>query len=358
MKTANAPTHRHTFLGKNTSYSGDHAHDLPETDAEIGELWYALGDANIRMAKLEARIAELEDTPVDPPPPPPVDPPPSGTAFLSRPTVQPIVRDGGQNFTLENVTIRGGSPTSPSGQGVIVRNVTGAIVIRDVDLADLQGGIYLYNCTGSLLIEGVRSRNIGTKTATNGDIGAGKSNHVQLAECSFTGAIRNNRFLGGRTEDMLSTWHSGGRGSGMELVIEGNALEGLVADTPEARAWDSASGTGIILSDGAGSTKNGWLIVRNNTILTPGQVGIQIIDGPGHQVYGNVVYGERRRQSNNPITSWEGAPTGVVRDNRYRWFREDGSEPAPWFHSGGAGLTVVGNVRDTALDPATLRVVL
>ena len=122
-----------------------------------------------------------------------------------------------------------------------------------------------------------------------------------------------------------------------------------------ARAWSSTSGTGIIISDGAGSPKNGWIIVRQNTLLTPGQVGIQHIDGPGIQTYDNVIYGERRAQNNNPITSWEGNPRGVVHDNRYRWFNEDGYEPAPWFHSGSA-LTVTGNVRDTTLDPDTLRI--
>jgi hypothetical protein len=342
--------------------SPSHAHELPEVDAALDALrddFGELSDAISRtaadvlvavradMIALEQRIAALEaGGPVEPPPvePPPVEPPPSGISFLGRPAAAPIVRDGGANVLIEGVTIRGSGPGNPTGIGITVRNVSGSIVIRDVDLADLVGGIYLYNCRGTLLIDGIRSRNIG-----NGTIGAGKSNHIQLAECSLAGAIRRNRFLGGRTEDMLSTWHSGGRGAGQELVIEDNALQGLVADTATARAWDSTSGTGIIVSDGAGDARNGWIIVRRNQLLTPGQVGIQVIDGPGLQVYENVVIGERRRQNNNPITSWEGTPKGVVRDNRYRWVNENGSEPAPWFHSGGGGLTVSGNVRDASL---------
>lgn len=286
--------------------------------------------------------------PPSPQPPPPPPPPPGGPAFLSRPESPPIVREGGSSVTIENVTIKRDSVTNPTGIGITVRNVNGSIVIRDVDLANLEGGIYIYNSTGTLTIDNVRSRNIGT-----GNIGSARSNHIQVAESSVSGSIRNSRFLGGRTEDMLSTWHSGGRGAGQELVIENNRLQGLITDTPTARAWQSSSGTGIIISDGGGSPKNGWIIVRNNTLLTPGQVGIQHIDGPGIQTYGNIIYGERRRLNNNPMTSWEGNPRGVVRDNRYFWTNEDGSQPEPWFEGGGS-LVDTNNVRDPSIDPASL----
>lgn len=276
--------------------------------------------------------------------------PPGPPAFLSRPASGLIVRDGG-SVTISNVTIRGGSLNAPAGIGITVRNAT-SVTITDVDLVDLIGGIYLYNCTGPLLVENVRSRNIG-----DGTIGAGHSNHIQLAECSVTGAIRGCQFLAGRTEDMLSTWHSGGRGAGAELVIENNHLQGLVTDTATARAWTRGSGTGIIVSDGGGSTKNGWIIVRNNTLLTPGQVGIQHIDGPGLQTYGNVIYGEVHPGNNNPMTSWEGNPRGVVHDNRYWWTNQDGSHPSPWF-SGYGSLVATNNVSDSTIDPNALRVIL
>jgi hypothetical protein len=291
-------------------------------------------------------------TPTPTPAPTPTPTATGAPAFLARPSSGPIVRDGGSSVVIQNVAIRGPSVTAPAGIGITIRNVTGSVVIRDVDLADLEGGIYLYNVTGTLTIERVRSRNIGT-----GAIGSGRSNHIQLAESRVSGVIRDSLFLAGRTEDMISTWHSGGRGVGAELVIEDNHLQGLVTDTATARAWTSGSGTGIIIGDGAGSSKNGYIIVRRNKLLTPGQVGIQHIDGPGIQVYENVIYGERRTNSNNSMTSWEGNPRGEVHHNRYRWFSADGSEPAPWFSSYGS-LYVHDNVRDTTLDPATLRIVL
>jgi hypothetical protein len=271
--------------------------------------------------------------------------------FLSYPKSGRIVKDGGSRVVIENVSIDGGSVHDPRGIGITIRNVTGSITIRNVDLADLEGGIYIYNSTGTIRIENVRSRNIGT-----GRIGAGRSNHIQIAESSLSGRIRYNQFLGGRTEDMVSTWHAGGRGVGAELIVERNKFQGLVADTSKARAWTSTSGTGIIIGDGGGSPKNGHVIVRYNTFLTPGQVGIQHIDGPGLQTYGNRIYGERRPKNNNPISSWEGTPRGIVRDNRYEWYNEDGRTPAPWLHPGNR-LSLANNVFDRSLTRASMRII-
>jgi hypothetical protein len=99
------------------------------------------------------------------------------------------------------------------------------------------------------------------------------------------------------------------------------------------------------------------MIVRRNSLLTPGQVGIQHIDGPGIQTYGNVIYAVKRVNNNNPMTSWEGNPRGTVRDNRYCWTNNDGSQPSPWFSAYGS-LTVTNNTRDCSIDPSGLRVPL
>jgi hypothetical protein len=172
-----------------------------------GFAYSRLGDDQVYFA---GEFADFSAIPT--PLPPVIVPVPTTTPFLSRPISSPIVKDGGSSVTIENVTIRGGTLNAPFGIGITVRNVAGTVTIRNVDLADLIGGIYLYNCSGTLIVENVRGRNIG-----DGTIGAGHSNHIQLAECSFTGAIRNNRFLGGRTEDMLSIWHSGGRARAKSL---------------------------------------------------------------------------------------------------------------------------------------------
>jgi hypothetical protein len=259
----------------------------------------------------------------------------------------PTVINGGSNVDLGNFSYVGGSVSAPANIAITLSNVKGAR-IHDVDFANVIGGIYLYQCE-DVVIEGVRGRNVG-----DGSIGSGHSNFIQFAE-SRGGAVRNNQFVGGRHEDMISTWHSGGKGLGQELVIENNQLEGVIADRVDARAWTSTSGTGIILSDGAGSPNNGWIIVRNNHLLNTSQVSIQHIDGPGLQTYGNVVYSQPYALNNNPISSWEGTPQGEVHDNHYRFIKGDGTEPAPWFHSG-SQLYVHDNVRDTTLNPEAMRV--
>jgi hypothetical protein len=240
---------------------------------------------------------------------------------------------------------------SPSGIGITVRNVAGTVTIRNVDLADLVG-----RSTSTTARAPCWSRTFAAATSATGrSVPAtpttSSSPSAPSAEPSATTASSP---AAPRTCSRSGT--PGGRAR-QELVVEGNHLQGLVTDTATARAWTRGSGTGIIVSDGAGSSRNGYVIVRNNTLLTPGQVGIQHIDGPGIQTYSNVIYGQKRPGNNNPMTSWEGNPRGVVRDNRYFWTNDDGSQPTPWF-SGYGSMVLTNNVKDSTIDPKALEVVL
>lgn len=321
----------------------DHFADLPWDDQETRH--QSLVATLALMNQLDIQVINppwtpeppvVEPPPVEPPPPPPDD----GVPFLSRPARSPFTVDGGTDVELTNFSITGGSVSNPQGIAVTLRNVNGAH-IHHIDVANCIGGIYLHNCT-DVVIEDYRARNIG-----NGTKGSGKSNYVQFAE-SRGGAVRNSTFIGGRTEDMISTWHSGGWGVGNELIIEDNHLEGYLTNQPNARAWISNSGTGIILSDGRGSSKNGHIIVRNNTLINPGQVGIQHIDGPNLKTYGNVVYGEANPRSNQPFASWEGQPQAEVYDNVHRWYKPNGTPTSGWFH---VAVDFHDNTFDPNLDP-------
>ena len=256
--------------------------------------------------------------------PPTTTLPTSGQPFLSYPNSEPVVIDGGTGIELSELSITSGTIA------VTIRNVTGAY-IHDIDFENVVGGIYIYNST-DVVIDNVRGRNVG-----DGTIGSGHSNYVQFAE-SVGGAVRNSVFIGGDTEDMISTWHSGG------IVIEDNYLEN--------DDWSSDSGTGIILSDGEGSPLNGNVTVRNNVLINPGQVGIQSIDGPNLKVYGNVVFGEARPLSNQPFSSWEGAPVAEVYDNTHRWYKPDGTQTSGWFH---VPVDFHDNIYDPTLDPDVYR---
>lgn len=263
------------------------------------------------------------EPPVDPPVEPPIDP----GDFLSYPRIDPVEINSGSGIELSNFSIVGGTIA------ITLRNIDG-LYIHDVDFADVVGGIYLYNCR-DVQIENVRGRNIG-----DGSIGSGHSNFIQFAE-SLNGSVRGCTFIGGNTEDMISTWHSG------SIVIEDNYLE-----SPD---WSSASGTGIILSDGEGSPNNGNITVRNNVLINPGQVGIQCIDGPNLKVYDNVVYGEARPWSNQPFSSWEGHPEAEIYHNTHRWYKPDGTQTGGWFH---VPVDYHDNTYDPNLDPDDYRVTL
>ena len=267
---------------------------------------------------------------------PVVTSPPSQGSFLSYPQRSPVSIDGGSNIELSNFSVVGGTIA------ITLRNVNGAY-IHDIDFANVVGGIYLYNCQ-NVIIERVRGRNVG-----DGTIGSGHSNYVQFAE-SRGGAVRDSIFVGGRTEDMISTWHSGGWGPGNELIIEDNLVIGYLTDQPNARTWTgSSSGTGVILSDGEGSGNNGHIIVRNNIFVNPGQVGIQFIDGPNLKAYGNTVIGEANPKSNQPFSSWEGSPQAEIYGNRYHWRKPDGSLTPGWFH---VSVNFHDNTQDTSLSPS------
>jgi hypothetical protein len=308
-------------------------------------------DVHPNKARTRAVIEVSKTVVVPPVDPPPVEPPPTNEpVFLSRPTSNNVVINGGTDVEITNKTFRGnGGRDNPVGIGITLRNVKRAWIHHN-DCADLIGWLYTSNCE-DIRVEDNRGRNIG-----DGTIGAGHSNYIQFADTSG-GAIRRNRFQGGWTEDMISTWHSGGWGAGRELIIEDNHIQGLVTDTATTRAWKRGSGTGIILSDGAGNARNGWIILRNNTLLTPGQVGIQIIDGPGLQVLNNIVFGEKRPGNNNPMTTWEGNPSGIATGQRYSWTNDDGSHPAPWKHSNN-GMVFSGNTDDRTLNASDYVVVL
>lgn len=283
--------------------------------------------------------------------------------FLTRPASGALFYENISNadIVIENKTFAGSDPYNVWADFDAVvhfRNVHGSITIRDCDFANVRGGILTQECSGTILIEGCRGRNIGRVTADWHDIGSGGGAYVQLATSQFEGNIRNNKFLGGQTQDMISTWHAGGYGDGRELIIENNNLQGVLADTALVRRWQTRSGTGTIMSDGQGHPYNGNIIVRNNTYLNCGQSVIQHIDGPNLETHDNYILAEEYVLNNTPYGSWEGNPTAYIHDNTYFMWRPNNwpsDTPdyyvlvGPYFAVG--SITEENNTQDTTLDP-------
>ena len=107
-----------------------------------------------------------------------------------------------------------------------------------------------------------------------------------------------------------------------------------------------------MLGDGGGS----HIVIRDNTFLSPGQVGIGVSGGTDIHVLDNVIYGAQRASSNVGLYVWNqtsGTCSGIeVAGNRVRWYTAAGAENPYWDGSNcGAVAGVSTNDWHAALDP-------
>ena len=221
------------------------------------------------------------------------------------------------------------------------------VTITGNDFDNVVGAIYAQSST-NVTVTWNRYRNIG-----DGTIGSGHSNFVQFGDVT-DGYIANNKGKGGNTEDIISMYQSQGSSASSPIVIEHNAFEGTT--------WTSASGSGAMLGDTGGS----HIVVRFNTLLSPGQVGIGVGGGTDMHVTDNTIYGAVRPLSNVGVGVWNqstGTCSGIeVARNQVKWYRSDGVENPAW-NAGNCGTVTGWDGTDTnnwhaPLDPATLAVAL
>ena len=240
-----------------------------------------------------------------------------------------------------------------TGKTALVISGAHNVYLHDLDFADNGGDIFVINSTGQIRIENIRARNTG-----DGTIGSGHGNVIQLNNTwdDGSGGIRGVQALGGDTEDMISVFKSGGVDSAHPLVIENNHLESPLP--PSSLAWSSGSGTGINLADYGGHD----IVVRNNTLLNVGQVGIQLNQPTRVHVFNNIVYGAARTGSNVGLSQWNGSSCACsgneIVNNRVWWVKASGTASSIWL-SGTAQVSTSGNVaQDATIDPNGLHVVL
>ncbi len=248
-----------------------------------------------------------------------------------------------------NVTISGKQFVNIADDAIIIENCNN-VTITGNDFSGDVGAIYALNST-NVTVTWNRFQNIG-----NGTIGSGHSNYIQFNN-TWDGYIGNNKGIGGNTEDMISIYKSGGSSVSSPLIIENNAFESPLPPNPNA--WSSGSGSGSMLGDSGGS----HIIIRNNTYLSPGQVGIGIPSGTDIHIIGNTIYGAQRVSSNVGIYVWNQATTPCnaieVSNNQVKWYRADGAEN-PYWNAGNCG-TVSGestNNWHAPINPNSLHVVL
>lgn len=294
---------------------------------------------------------------------------PTSGAFMSYPLqTSKLSVSGGTNVVISNKSFRGvtGSPA------VTVSGATN-VYIHDVDFDSNSGDIFLINVSGTIRIENIRARNTGAGRTTNGS-GNGEviqfNNTWQGAPASDTTAgVRNVKNYGGNTEDMISIFRSGGLDASHPLIIESNHLESpLPGSADGALAWTSGSGTCINAADDDPATGDGGhdIIIRNNTLLNCGTVGLQMNRPLRVTDTGNILYGAARPSPNSDaagLSQWSSHScasciNNFYTNNRVWWLKPDGTKASQWFSST-ATITTSGNtLNDTTIDPNSLKVVL
>ena len=259
--------------------------------------------------------------------------------FLERPSSKSLRINGKSNVKISNLSFN-----NINGVAIVIQNCQN-IEITECDFANVIGGIYVVD-SKNVTITWNRFSNIG-----NGTIGGGHSDYIQF-DNSFGGYIAYNKGKGGKTEDVISMYKSGGISVSDPLIIEYNHFEG--------DGWISRSGTGICLGDYGG----GHIVARYNKLLSPGQVGIEIASGVDIRVTGNTIYSHQIPKSNVGICVWNQTNTPFdnieVSGNNVRWYNENGYENYYWSgeDKGFIPKGLETNNWHSDIDPETLRVKL
>jgi hypothetical protein len=186
---------------------------------------------------------------------------------------RPIRDFGTGSYTGKNTTLR-------------FLNCTG-IVIENIYLSDVTGGIYLQGCTNitinNIFVEGVqRDPNWGGA----GNTGRGQA--IQLNDGAGAGGITNifvYNLPGYTNEDMVNFYNCN---FSSEYIIENCQFRG----TNDF----SSSGGGILAGDGNSICNN--ITIRNSKLVNVGQYGIAIAGGENNKITNCEVYGETQPNAN------------------------------------------------------------
>jgi hypothetical protein len=274
--------------------------------------------------------------------PEPEEPPPSGwgdgVPFGSRPRrVTPLRYNGASDIVIENLDFRGdafqyGFDGSNDHVCVLLENCRN-VTVRNCDFTGVSEPVAVIG-GGPVVVEYNRCDGI---TGPSSRHGAQTGNFIQTVGAPVGVTVRFNRIKGGDTEDIISSF------SAIDMHIHGNEIDGT--------GWTSGSGTGIIVGDGGGS----GIVVEDNRLLNPGQVGIAVAGGVNGIVRNNIVYSDHPNQNVGMYHSnyYPDQPFGnnTFQDNRVRFTNDNG------FWGGSPGFTESGNVwNDFTINPAGLAV--
>jgi len=271
-----------------------------------------------------------------------------------------ITMYGQSNIVIENKRVENGS-----GPCIRLHNVSN-VTIRNVDLVGCYGvGVELYqssnitvtfsyfeNLNGGVYSIGGSNIKVNNNRFKNVSR-AGKMDYSRGQFVQFNGVtgagneIMNNRGINilGQSdpEDLVNLYGSSGTPAS-PIVVAGNCFKG---------GGPSPSGGGILAGENGGS----YLVVRDNTLVNPGQYGIGIAGGRGIEMTGNRVYGRQQHFTNVGMYLMNFNRSGFACDghkitnNAIDYIRSTGL-PNPWYTDGAcsAGLQMSGNNLNASLS--------
>lgn len=201
-----------------------------------------------------------------------------GIPFLQRPEREGVIRwSGAENLVIENTKFTNRTYRGNGNNDHVCIMLTDCknIIIRNIDFDTVAQPFVFGRGCDNITVEYCRARMI---TGPSERIGLHTGNFMQTVDSPSNINVVSNLIVGGDTEDIISYFTAvGGR-------CAGNRIDGS--------GWVSDSSTGIILGDGGGS----GIVVEDNTLLNPGQVGIAIAGGEDHVVRNNTIYQETQSE--------------------------------------------------------------
>ena len=273
---------------------------------------------------------------VPPPVEPPVDPPPTGDwgdgkGFGSRPEGGVIHLRNESDIVIDNKFFEGRWWMPNRGHNehvcILLENCTN-ITVRNCDFENVSEPVAVIGGS-NILVEYTRTRGI---VGPGSRVDEQTGNFLQTVGQPSNVRIRNNKIVATTavdpwngqyhtmTEDVISLF------SASNCLVEFNQID--------ATGYSSDSGTGIIAGDANGDNH----VVRGNSLLNPGQVGLATAGGFGHRFYDNVIWkdADQNPGSGNTAAYFWGYNGNAIGDGRYEGNRAKWNGGGGFWNPGGA----------------------
>lgn len=283
-----------------------------------------------RIAVLEQKVAALAEQPTTTVPPATTTTtvPPTTTTLPPTTTTQGggLTPSGPITITQSGTVIDGRHFTGSPGNCITIQGAAN-ITIRNSKFTNCHKAIYAVNAS-NVVVENIECE---------ADMSGRGRNCVQFDKVNG-GRITNSRSVNtnGATlaEDHISLYQSHGTASA-PILVENNYIEG---------GGPSRSGSGIMTGDVGGS----YQVIRNNTLVNPGQVGIGVSGGTNITVDGNTVISSSFPWTNVGIYVWRytgslPCHSHTVTNNQVSWFNSAGQRNSFWNGGNCGTITMSGN---------------